>query len=233
VNISGQEYQQLQEILKTLRTEFNASKSQEETLFHFQSAIQTLKQLRLLPDTFNNNQLNQALVEHLNFGSPWEMRIHRNVSNICCLVYGQVTNSITITPLTRAVTILTFAGIIPYNMVDKIFNNLSKVPFVLVSRITLGNTIFKWHEGQTYEIDDPSQGYIDTFGILGKRNFQSTSLYGALPLLPFSYGGFAYPAIMGFNGIRLCNTRTGVTTYIGSAVWARIETHLPYSGKSS
>jgi hypothetical protein len=103
-------------------------------------------------------------------------------------------------------------------------------PFNVLYSLTLGGYVLVDINGHGMFYDFiPNTGWVDTFGLNGKRIFQNQPLWGNLPQIPITMiaglGGYCYPGIFGFTGIQI--SLGGKMHHLGSALWVKIGSEHP------
>ncbi len=103
-------------------------------------------------------------------------------------------------------------------------------PINIFYTITLGSyLVLNFPSPIPWEEYVPATGWVDTFGLNGKKVFQNQSLWGHLPLQPISLFmyqmGYSFPGIFGFTGIQINNNET--VYRLGSALWVEISSEHP------
>jgi hypothetical protein len=67
--------------------------------------------------------------------------------------------------------------------------------------------------------DYPAEGWVTTHGVNGVKKWEGDTIWGDLPLKPFSFSlaDYTYPGVYGFTGIRIGNF------FMGHADWVKIK----------
>ena len=221
---------ELNNLIEEFRNRLNCSKTIEENLDIFNEMIFALYDLGLLSNTIDINELKSLVSNDLNkkfyFDSVDNQQGYsdENISNIFCLVSGQFDLSFSISVFGRALNrfLISYTRfwIICYKMrlinesklSDKLMSaytiigsinilflipKLVEIPFGVSNCITFG----EYYVDPYYEYYNPSNGWIHTFGLLGKKTLEGAFFGHLLPY--FVLIGLLYIGINGFTGIMI------------------------------
>ena len=221
VKLTREQYQNLEQYLVDFRERLNKTTTKEEAVPIFKEAVAELNKYGLLPKAMSIKTAQQLVTgrrhlkgfEHL-IKRPF-LRSQFNLSdneNLLCLVYGFAPGS-------------GFNGWRSFGPIFRLTGSITNIkPINILHTITLGQ----------YQAPDwnPGIGWVDTFGLNGKRIFHDQWLYGALPVNPLviSYpwgNNYYYPGIMFFTGLHITSLNNGSSYYLGSALWVKIGSEPP------
>jgi hypothetical protein len=199
----------------------NQTSTRGEAVPLFKEAVVELNKYGLLPKGMSIKTAQQLVTgrrhlkgfEHL-IKRPF-LRSQFNLSdneNLLCLVYGFAPGS-------------GFNGWRSFSPIFRLTGSITNIkPINILHTITLGQ-----YQAPDW---DPGIGWVDTFGLNGKRIFHDQWLYGALPVNPLviSYpwgNNYYYPGIMFFTGLHITSLHNGSSYYLGSALWVKIGSEPP------
>jgi len=221
VKLTREQYNDLEKYLVEFRARLNQTTTREEAVPIFKEAVSELNKYGLLPKEMSIKTAQQLVTgrhhlkgfEHL-IKRPF-LRSQFNLSdneNLLCLVYGFAPGS-------------GFNGWRSFGPIFRLTGSITNIkPINILHTITLGQ----------YQAPDwnPGIGWVDTFGLNGKRIFHDQWLYGALPVNPLviSYpwgNNYYYPGIMFFTGLHITSLHNGSSYYLGSALWVKIGSEPP------
>ena len=248
VKLTQDEADDVDALFKSIRERLNATESREESEEIFKEAVVELDKYGLL------GGLNVKHVLRLTTGSIPNLRLAKLmdkledrfgdlfIGNVLCLVAGMTYPSevwsfpaIFWFILRNLLKNTTFEDeALKYLIFSFISRILSIIRFFSIGPFLLGSiTIGGGLESYGYEYNFPSEGWIWTQGLLGRKTWNE-SLYGLISKCsyPFIFHDlFDYFGIIGFTGIRIFNnlTECGIysTFYLGSALWVRIGNEPP------
>jgi hypothetical protein len=221
VKLTREQYQDLEQYLVEFRARLNQTTTREEAVPIFKEAVVELNKYELLPKGMSIKTAQQLVTgrrhlkgfEHL-IKRPF-LRSQFNLSdneNLLCLVYGFAPGS-------------GFNGWRSFGPIFRLTGSITNIkPINILHTITLGQ-----YQAPDW---DPGIGWVDTFGLNGKRIFHDQWLYGALPVNPLviSYpwgNNYYYPGIMFFTGLHITSLNNGSSYYLGSALWVKIGSEPP------
>jgi hypothetical protein len=200
----------------------NQTTTREEAVPLFKEAVVELNKYGLLPKGMSEKTAQQLVIgrtQSTGFEYLVKKSFLRNQFNLkdnenfLCLVSGSVTG------YTYSFgSILLLLSLINPGITDLVLLT-TFIPINILDTITLG----EYQPGDYY----PVNGWVDTFGLNGRRVFHNQSLYGALPLRAIGIGypwgtNYYYPGIMGFTGLFIWVLDI-VNLYLGSALWVKID----------
>jgi hypothetical protein len=228
VKLTRQQYQNLEQYLVDFRARLNQTTTRKEAVPIFKQAVVELNKYGVLQKGMSIKTAQQLVTgrsylkgfEHL-IKRPF-LRSQFNLSdneNLLCLVSGSVTGyTFTFGPIILLLSLINPGVTFLVRTLPFIL-----IPIDILHIITLG----EYQEPDWVSAD----GWIDTFGLNGKRVFHNQSLYGTLPFDAIGIGypwgtNYYYPGIMGFTGLHI-NILDLVHFYLGSALWVKIESVPP------
>jgi len=245
IKLTQQQADEVESLFDSIREQLNTSESREQAEKIFKDAVVELDKYGLL------GGLSVKQAQRLVLG-----RIHKPISgkivvgtipkvsvtfddneNLFCLLIGKTSYT---TCFQKPIqTFFLHLGMISY------FFNLQKMgswfllfwilPFIILYDIPLGISL-KIGLG-ICDFEDyhsiPARGWIITFGLNGKRNWNNT-FYGHLPqflgipIIGIPNGGLSYPAVIGYTGLKiLTNDKIMTFSYLGSALWMKLGSEPP------
>lgn len=247
VKLTREQYQNLEEYLVEFRTRLNQTTTREEAVPIFKEAMVELDKYGLLPrgmsiekaqklviGGFQSQRINKILEK---FIRKYDKSVSDN-RNFCCLIYGK--DSVPITSQ-RFLSHMLCSLLLPLIYINPalfaLFNDLlifiatailMYIPIHMLITIFMGS--YEWMS----ETFNPNKGFINSYGLLGVKKYNG-SIYGAIPLLPqiiigWDFGGYSFPAVIGFTGITIINFKGLVMeniTYLGSALWIDVSSEPP------
>jgi hypothetical protein len=247
VKLTREQYQNLEQYLVEFRARLNKTSTREEAVPIFKDAVVELDKYGLLPKGMSIERAQKLVTSgYQNLLSSQHFKKHQNknpfssayIENLLCLVSGKVNNSFFLGPMLLISVLFTvilstpigilwnIAGYLGFTNLEDILWNLYwnfpflPLPFEFLGIATFGRVHFNGEEvPPTYT---PSQGWINSFGLLGTHSIEG-SFYGSIGrTIPGDYIG-----IRGFSGL-IIGPKNKIETkfFIGSAF--RIEfTQLP------
>ena len=251
--ISKQKSIELDNLIGEFKYRLNCSKTIEENLDIFNEMIFALYDLGLLSDNVDVNELKSWVSNDLNkkfyFDSVDNQQGYsdENISNIFCLVSGQSDMSFSIPVFGRAMNRFLISYILFWllfyemglinesKLDDKVESALTimfsinilflipmslGIPFGVSNCITFG----EYSAIPNYEHYNPSNGWIHTFGLLGKKTLEGAFFGHLLPYLVLI--SLIYIGISGFTGI-IIERKHANPFYFGYASIVNIGQSIP------
>ena len=219
VKLTREQYQNLEQYLVEFRARLNQTSTREEAVPLFKDAVVELDKYGLLgglsvesAQRVVNGQIYGKKYNHL-FSKMYPLE-NQSQLNYLALVSGNVSGAPFMAPVLLILTYMLWNTPFKNDLlwlifwlisvilipVNAIYNNVLPIPFAFLKNIFMFND--PWHD---------CTGYVQTFGLLGKKSYEGT-LDGVLP--PDSQSG-----IFGFTGIKI-HTGTNIYDYffLGSAL---------------
>ena len=227
VRLTREQYQNLEQYLVEFRARLNQTTTREEAVTIFKQAVAELNKYGLLPTGMNVERAQRVVTgqscvkNYSHFFSKTLPFKNQSQYNYLALVSGNVSGApfestvlfymsyllfgnppFTFFIFIRLILALIGLALIPVNI---IYSNVLPIPFSLLNNICMFND--PWHD---------CTGYVETFGLLGKKSYEGT-LNGLLP--PDHLSG-----IVGFTGIKI-HTGTEIYDYffLGTAIVVGID----------
>ncbi len=244
VLLTTEQYQNLKKYLLEFRSRLNQTTTQEDMTGLFKEAILKLNTYGLIPNEMSTEQVYdlseiKPRESHITSLLPRMTGNAQllNQTNALCLIAGETTMN------TRFFGFLEMGGSalcwILYSSVllshhytnnSVLLNNLlnfTKLIRNIVSKINaarvIGTGVITFGHSHPSMIPppyryDPAQGWITTFGLLGKKSWDGTFFGRLLWMTPFDSESYMfYPGAVGFVGIKL-NLHDGTSFFFGSSL---------------
>jgi len=227
-------------LFDSIRERLNATETREEAEEIFNEAVVELDKYGLL------GWLSVKQAQRLVTGGYQDSRIMNlleriitryegtfdNNSNFFCLFTGEIDFSSVIPffgmQLNRLFSpslLLGFPMLLLVNLFYLCRDLYLPLPFVFGNGITLGSHYSS--PATPGEWDNPSEGWITTFGLLGRKKWEGNNMYGQLlPIVRFLIIDFN--GASGFTGLRIRVHLYGDTNYLGCASIVRIDYKKPW-----
>jgi hypothetical protein len=250
VRLAREQYQDLEQYLVEFRARLNQTTTREEAIPIFKEAVVELDKYGLLPKGMSVERAQKLVTGHFK-NKGIEHRIEKtllrykindsNTSNYFCLVYCRTDGIFSEGPIVRWITNFFYAavnGLLPQpfkGLLTAILITILAYPMLfgylltsinpikIFSVLTFGSKILHSSEST------PSNGWVATFGLNGRKILYNQPLWGNLPLIPmytvFMTEAYSYPGIFGFNGIQI--TLPGLMFDLGFALWVDIGSTPP------
>ena len=246
VKLTREQYQDLEEYLVEFRVRLNQTSTREEAVPIFKDAVIELDKYGLLPKGMSIEQVQKLVIR--NFQNERFIQLIKKIycdrqlsnnRNFLCLVAGNTTNTQGFGPFQALIVthglILYIIHVFFNNLVEWIwlFSNLfsferdSKFPLYLYGHLCFGS----------YEVNDfsgnillPSEGWIQSYGILGNRN-NSGTLYGQMHTFVGHINFinddciYYYQGIRGFTGLKIYQSNNYF--YLGSCLEVNVNSTIP------
>ncbi len=247
IQLTTQQYQELETYLIEFRAHLNQSTTKETTDSLFKEAILELNKYQLLPQGMHIQQVNDLITANIKnaqqtmllSGLP-RISDFLNHTNAFCFIAGETTMNTRFFGILEMGSsalcwILSFFSLIArHNGNDPVFlnttltfiNSLRNIIYKINAKRIIGTGIITFGHSHTSSIPppyryDPAQGWITSLGLLGKKSWNGTFFGRLLFMAPYdSY--LVYPGAMGFVGIKL-NRRDGTFFFIGSSAVVSIK----------
>jgi len=214
VKLTREQYNNLEEYLVDFRARLNQTTTKEEAVPIFKEAVVELDRYGLLPKgmsveraqklVINGNQ-NQLLTRTLKrIFSTIDLSFYS--SNFLCLIAGQGTE-VTV-GFSNDIWLWFWFPTRYYNGID------------LIGLLTFGRSSYT--SGGLPPIYHPCIGWVETIGLLGKKNWTG-EFRGAVAILPrIWYREERYIGAIPFTGIRHYEKENRTTLFLGSALYSKI-----------
>jgi hypothetical protein len=250
VKLTKQQYQDLEKYLNEFREKLNKTTSRDEAVPIFKEAVVELNKYGLLPKGMNVEQgqkLVTGLFQNKNVMKLEEKLLHNylfvfdNNSNLFCLTIGSTSNisffGLPYRPLLNSFNLVLIRLYIydRYNLITPIFTEIAYffIDFILIGiiypyqtiPINIRNYIMFGDQGRFYS--HPSDGWVDTYGLLGKKHWNG-SFFGNL--FPIGWGqqgdweAYWFGAA-GFTGITISNQQNDKTFFLGTTLHIKLNSN--------
>jgi hypothetical protein len=243
VQLTREQYQNLEQYLVEFRGRMNHTSTREETAILFKEAVVELNKYGLLPKDMSVEEAQRLVTGKYQVPKKMNLKpiIKRNDqlfndSNFFCLITGTTTSTSILGIAELGTAALLYVLFVPY-LLEQIFfhdtvimenmtarlREICSVLRTITSRriIQPGNIVFGTSIDEYLPPEFrffPAHGWVDTQGALGKKSWNGTFFGSVRNLLDFEYGGSTYYiGATGFLGIKL-NKGDGKNFFIGSAL---------------
>jgi hypothetical protein len=210
VQLTKQQIEKLEIVFESIKKQLDNVQTKEATIQIYDDAILEMNKNGLFGDYSVRqvqrliNREYQKSISNLNMKGFFN-KIKSNNSNFLCLVAGKTTNTFVLPP-----------GALLFWRFLTLFDDFIKNPFFginLIVRVGLCwftpmsfGYLFLGHRKINGNMEEniPSNGWIHTFGLLGKKNWNE-SFYGQLILNMWIYDFIYFLGASGFKGITIYN----------------------------
>jgi hypothetical protein len=245
VKLTREQYQDLESYLVEFRARLNQTSTREEAVPIFKDAVVELDKYGLLPKGMSVERVQNIVIRNFQnerlIQSIKKKCCDRQLSgssNFLCLVAGNTTNTQGFGPF---YTFIATHGLI-VGFITIIFNNNgwiafmssffsqirdSKFPLYLYGHVFFGSYEVHEHGGNMFI---PSEGWIHSYGIFGKR-YNSGALYGQIDVILGwssvinSDCAYYYQGIRGFTGLKIYQSNSYF--YLGSCLEVNVNSTIP------
>jgi hypothetical protein len=248
INLTRDQYQNLERYLIDFRDRLNHTTTWNETVTAFNEAIVKLDTYRLLPDGMNVEHAQRLVTEAsyhdlgpgLHKNLPYKSQM-RNTTNFFCLIAGETTMNTKLFGIMElgSSVLCWFLYTLSYvarqlhddtvtlNKTISLLNSLRTFSSKINSKRIIGTGILTFGHSHPAQIPppyryDPAVGWISTQGLLGKKSWNGSFFGHIFRIMPFDSDSYTfYIGALGFVGIKLYKGNGGYS-FIGSAVYVNI-----------